>query len=276
MIRLLTLALIVTVALPGWAQDSTAAIPAGDASIEVFKGDKKKKKKEKPSGIQYNKEFSLGGKITSTGWSFFGEYTRHINLDKKRVLQFEFMELKHPKQVKQSNELTFVQFGLESPKSYVYGKQNNLYVVHAGYGTRYMLGDKARKSGVEVNFTWTAGPALGILKPYYLNLIETGDNFITIVADRYDAEEPERFLTQGSIYGASGFSYGLGEISLVAGAYGKAGINFDWASYSEFIKSIEAGVGADFFIGRPEIMIIEDNKFQFVYLYLSLQLGKKW
>jgi hypothetical protein len=60
------------------------------------------------------------------------------------------------------------------------------------------------------------------------------------------------------------------------GGFGKAGLNFDWANYSEFIKSIEAGVGADVFFGRPELMVTERNKVTFVYLYLSLQLGKKW
>jgi hypothetical protein len=252
--------------------------PVADGSIEIVhnRPASTTKKNQSPGGIQYNKEFSVGGKMTTAGWSLFGEYTRYLNANRKRVWQVEFMELKHPKQVKQSNEFALPQFGLESPKSYVYGKQNNLYVLHVGFGKRYLLGDRADKSGVQVEFTWVAGPSLGMLKPYYLNLIEEGDNFSTIVAERYDENDPDRFLSRANIYGASGFSFGLGEISVLPGAYGKAGFHFDWANYSEFVKALEVGVGADVFAGRAPIMIIEKNKFHFVYLYLSLQLGKKW
>lgn len=294
MIRVLFVALFSLVALSLSAQDSTVVKGKKSKNVEntleIFPEARKPKKKGKTSGIQLNKEFSVGGKITTTGWSFFAESTRYINLDRKRVLQFEFMELKHPKQIKQTNELTLSPFGFNSPKSFVYGKQNNLYALHAGWGSRYVLGDKAKKSGVEVNFTWVAGPSLGILKPYYLNIIETNDNRPFISAERYDPDIPERFLNSNSIYGSSGFSYGLGQISLVPGAYGKAGINFDWASYSEFVKSLEAGIGADVFPRRVPILITDDpdstaddvyalegkNKPFFVYLYLSLQLGKKW
>jgi hypothetical protein len=260
------------------AQDSSAVKRSpSDESIELFPpGSRKKEEKAKPTGIVYNKEFSVGGKITTTGWGFFGEYTRTVSSNKKRVFSFEFMELKHPKQIKQSNDFIFPAFGLESPKSYVYGKQNNLYVLHTGYGGRYQLGDRAKKSGVEVSMSWSAGPTFGLLKPYYLKVIETNGDFFTIQDQRYDENEPDKFLTQTAIYGASGFSYGLGQIGFVPGAFGKIGLNFDWANYSEVVKSLEAGIGADLFVGRPAIMIVDRNKFQFVYLYLSLQLGKRW
>jgi hypothetical protein len=260
------------------AQDSTS-VPsrAADASIELFEPQaSRKEEKAKTQGIVYSKEFSLGGKITTTGWGFFGEYSRAVSSSKKRVFSFEFMEHKHPKQIKQSNEFVLPAFGLESPKAYVYGKQNNLYLLHAGYGGRYMLGDRAKKSGVEVSMSWSAGPTFGLLKPYYLKVIETNGDFFTIQDRRFDPNDPDVFLNQAAIYGASGFSFGLGQLDFVPGAHGKAGLNFDWANYSEVVKSLEAGIGADLFLGRPEIMIIERNKFQFVYLYLSLQFGKRW
>jgi hypothetical protein len=260
------------------AQDSALVQPKpADASIELFEPSvSRKQEKAQTQGIIYSKEFSLGGKITTTGWGFFGEYSRAVSATKKRVFSFEFMEHKHPKQIKQSNEFILPAFGLESPKAYVYGKQNNLYLLHAGYGGRYMLGDRAKKSGVEVSMSWSAGPTFGLLKPYYLKVIETNGDFFTIQDRRFDPDDPDVFLNQAAIYGASGFSFGLGQLDFVPGAHGKAGLNFDWANYSEVVKSLEAGIGADLFLGRPEIMIVERNKFQFVYLYLSLQFGKRW
>ena len=250
------------------------AAGSGDDGLEVFNSSSKKD--DDKQEVRLDKEFSVGGKITSTGWSFFADYTKFVTTTRKRVLMFEIMELKHPKQVKQSNDITFGGWGLESPKAYVFGKQNNFYAMHFGYGARYRLGDKAKKSGVEVNLTWAAGPSLGITKPYYLNLIEPGDGFVTIVAQKYDPEDPDKFLQRSNIYGASGFSYGLGELGFIPGGFGKVGVNFDWASYSEFIKSLEAGVGADVYARQVPLMIVEQNRLHFVYLYLSLQLGKRW
>lgn len=260
----------------GQAADGQDAAGA-DQSIEVFRAKRRREEQQKPDGIVLNKEFSVGGKATTAGWSFFAEYTTVRNRSRKRVFQFEFMELKHPKQVKMSNDPGFFSPGIEAPRAFVYGKQNNLYALHFGYGQRYVLGDKAKKSGVEVNVTWTAGPSLGLLKPYYLRAYrQINDQQVVIEEIRYTEENETRFLTPSSIYGAAGFSFGLGEIRPTAGAFGKVGLNFDWANYSEFIKSIEAGIGADVFFERAPIMVNERNKFQFVYLYLSLQLGKKW
>lgn len=252
--------------------------PAPDGSVEVFRArERASGEREKPEGVVLSKEFSVGGKATTAGWSFFGEYARVTGPARKRVFQVEFMELKHPKQVKMSNEAGFFSPGIEAPRAFVFGKRNNLYAVHFGYGQRYMLGDKAKKSGVEVNLTWTAGPTLGLVKPYYLRVYQQiNDRQFFIEEIKYSEEDANRFLTPSSIYGAAGFTYGLSEITLMPGGFGKAGLNFDWANYSEFIKSIEAGVGADVFFGRPELMVTERNKVTFVYLYLSLQLGKKW
>lgn len=259
--------------------DAVEGAPAApsDQSIEVFRSRKRDKEKEKPDGVVLNKEFSVGGKATTAGWGFFGEYTRVQSISRKQVFQIEFMELKHPKQVKISNDPGFFSPGIEAPRAFVFGKQNNLYAIHFGYGQRYVLGGKAKKSGVEVNITWTAGPTLGLLKPYYVRAYRLiNDQQIIIEEIKYTQEDATRFLTPTSIYGSAGFSFGLGEIRPIPGAFGKVGLNFDWANYSEFIKSIEAGIGADLFFERTPIMVTEQNKVQFVYLYLSLQLGKKW
>jgi hypothetical protein len=214
--------------------------------------------------------------MSTNGWSIFGEYARQRSLKLKRIYQIEFMEIKHPKQRKQTNEFTLSPFGFDSPKSFVYGKQNNFYTLHLGYGNKMLLGAKAEKSGIEINFSWTAGVALGMTKPYYLNIIDDGDSPFLIVSERYNPEEPERFLESTRIYGSSGFSYGIGEIGIVPGVYAKTGVNFDWATANEFVKQIEAGVGGDFYFKDVPIMILDNNKPYYVYLYLSLQLGKKW
>ena len=79
-----------------------------------------------------------------------------------------------------------------------------------------------------------------------------------------------------SIYGASGFSIGFNEIKFAPGIFAKSGFNFDWATYDDFVKAMEVGLGTEIYLKEIPILISENNKPYFVYLYLSLQFGKKW
>lgn len=228
----------------------------------------------KPSGLSYENELSLGLKATTNGWGIFGDYTKDINLDKKRLLYFELAFVKSPKETKRVNEFTI---GFTPPKPFVYGKQNSFLNVKAAIGEKRLLGQKAEKSGFQIAATYAGGFSAGLIKPYYLEVYnndpENGDLTRPI---SYSSETSNLFLDATSIYGASGFGKGFNEISLAPGLFGKAGFNFDWATYDDFVKSLEAGVGCEVYLKDIPIMILENNKPYFLYLYLSLQFGKKW
>ena len=230
----------------------------------------------RPKGISYQKEFSLGGKVSTSGWGIFGDFTKNINADKSRTLYFEIQFFKNQKETKKINEFTLSSFGYDSPKPFIYGKQNSFFAAKAGYGNKILIGEKAEKSGFEIKFDYTVGPSLGFLKPYYLNVFYVDNDQVYLRTEKYSEENAGVFLDATSIYGSAGFSKGFNEISLIPGAFGRAGLKFDWATYDDFVKSMEAGIGADLYIKRVPMMILENNKPYFVYLYLSLQLGKKW
>jgi len=227
----------------------------------------------KTSGLAYENELSLGVKFTTTGWGIFGDYTRDIDLDKKRVYYFEIEFLKHPKETKRVNEFTI---GYDSPKPFVYGKQNTFFNLKAAMGEKLMIGEKAEKSGFQVMFNYAGGISAGLIKPYYLDVYNTDEEGGITKAIRYSPDTESLFLDATSIYGASGFSIGFNEMSFVPGIFAKSGLNFDWATYDDFVKSVETGIGAELYLSEIPIMILENNKPYFVYLYLSLQLGKKW
>ncbi|MBC8173660.1 MAG: hypothetical protein H7X71_07130 [Chitinophagales bacterium] len=229
----------------------------------------------KPKGFVYETSLSFGAKLSTGGWGMIGDLTKRITADKDRVYYWEINFLKHPKQIKKINEYTF-STGYESPKPFVYGKQNSFFAAKAGYGNKLLLGEKAEKSGFEIKFDYVAGPSIGFIKPYYLQVWYEQDGFIFLVDEKYSAETQSLFLDATSIFGYSGFSKGFNEITIAPGVFGKAGLTFDWASYDEYVKSIEAGVGGELYFRDIPMMIIENNKPYFVYLYLNLQLGKKW
>lgn len=227
----------------------------------------------KLKGLSYEHEFSMGAKVSTSGWAVFGDYTKDVDLDKKRVAYFELEFLKHPKETKRVNEFTV---GYTPPKPFVYGKQNTFFNFKAAIGEKRMIGQKADKSGFQISANYAGGFSAGFVKPYYLAVYSADESNGPTVNVAYTPETSNIFLDYTSIYGASGFSVGFNEISVVPGLFGKVGMNFDWATYDDFVKAAEAGIGAELYLRDIPIMILENNKPYFVYLYLSLQFGKKW
>lgn len=188
-------------------------------------------------GIIYHDQFSLGFRLNTNGWGLFGDIGKQLTVDKIRMYRIEFMELKHPKEFKQPS------LGSYSPpssstsqsKPFFYGKRNNFYVLHFSYGFAKILAEKPLKNGVALSYNYLVGPSIGLLKPYYLS-VKHEDIFLD---ERYDPANPQKFLDPFSIYGASGFSYGLNELSILPGIHGKFGISFDWAVYDDIVKVIE-------------------------------------
>ena len=219
---------------------------------------------------------SMGVRLNTNGWGLFLNLGRAVSYSKQRFYQIEFVEFKHPKEQKQASDYGFSGLGYP-PKPFVFGKQNTFHALHFGFGNRVFIGDKAEKSGVEVNFTYLIGPSLGLLKPYYLDVIvSTEDGGVDTEAFRYDGFNDSIFLSRESIYGASGFSKGLKEIKFRPGIHAKAGFNFDWSDYNDRIRAVEVGLAADVYPKRIPIMIEERNDPYFIYLYLAIQFGKRW
>lgn len=227
----------------------------------------------KLKGLSYEHEFSMGAKVSTLGWAVFGDYTKDIDMDKKRVAYFEVEFLKHPKETKRVNEFTV---GYTPPKPFIYGKQNTFFNLKAAIGEKRMIGQKAEKSGFQISANYAGGFSAGFVKPYYLAVFSSDVSTGPTVNVSYTPETANIFMDYTSIYGASGFSTGFNEISVVPGLFGKVGMNFDWATYDDFVKAAEAGIGAELYLKEIPIMILENNKPYFVYLYLSLQFGKKW
>ena len=244
-------------------------LPAWHYAQSLEKGDENKK-----VGLLYEKNYSFGFRLNTNGWSIFTSFGKNISAKKERFYQFEFNEIKHHKEQKRSND--FVVSSTYSPKPFVFGKQNNFYALHAYMGRKLMLGRKAEKSGIEVHLIYQGGISLGFAKPYYIDVVGYNDNGEAILEQiKYSEETSERFLNLESILGSSGLSKGINETKIYPGISAKAGLNFDWANYSETIRAIEVGVSLDVYYKSIPIMVIEHNRPYFLYLYLGIQFGKK-
>lgn len=229
-------------------------------------------------GILYFHEVSGSFNLNTNGWSVQTDIAQVKNGGKKVFYEFELRQLKNPKEVKQTFNPSITLNNWPTPKPFIYGKQNVLFTLSAIAGSQINLGRKADKSGVAVDLKYSAGLSLGILKPYSLLLLYSNDNqtFTELHNEIYSESNAEKFLDWYSIYGGGGFAAGINHTRFIPGAIVKAGLNFDWAQYDEFIKALEIGISVNGFPKKVPVMLDQQNQQFYPSLYASIQLGKRW
>ena len=248
-------------------------------------------------GIIYDKEFSGDLQLNTNGLTLGVQIGKLKTYYKTNFYYIGIGELKHQKEYKNRENLRASNFQ-ENARSYILGKQNNLYVIRVGKGVKRYFSEKAKRKGLAVGMSYEFGPTLGLLKPYYLEIKKTGDHVIvpTIVSEKFTGDNADTFLHPASIFGASPVVKGLGEIQPRAGIHAKFGLHFDWGAFDEFVKALEVGIMGDLFLGEINLMV-EDVEWQnpdnsseivnilpsnvrnrpfFINLYVSVLLGKRW
>jgi hypothetical protein len=231
---------------------------------------------EPNKGIIYTRELGAHLRMHTNGFSMGMTMGTLRTYYQTRYWHVELGALQHPKEFRQSFDTPSTLNGQVS-RAFKYGKQNSLFVVRAGLGGKRYFSEKARHKGVAVALTYEFGPTLGLLKPYYLEL-RAGDGRATI-STKYSPETAGSFLNIWQIQGASSWSEGLGELSLLPGGHAKGAVHFDWGAFDEFVKAMEAGIMVDVFSRTVPIMVDAaglENKQVFINLFLHLQFGKRW
>jgi hypothetical protein len=226
----------------------------------------------------YQREFSVGARINTDGWS--GLFELGFRKDRRNVtyFQFEFGEKKHPKEDKKPGALKDVdQFGfVYSEKPYIYGKINNFYQTKLGVGRQRLIGGKGNKHGVLVNAVYYGGLSMGLLKPYYLNVVDPGTGRGVQIKYGQSALYDQAFTDRSSIIGGAGFGKGWGEVTIVPGVHAKTGLRFDWARFNEAVSALEIGINAEYYTKDIPLMVYQDPKKFFFNAYLAIQFGKRW
>jgi hypothetical protein len=226
----------------------------------------------------YSKEISGGITLHGEGWGLHFVHGTYKTAKVRNLLYFEVVGMKHPKEVKSYNPF------YEDSRGYFYGKQNSVMFFRAGIGRKIQLTDKLRKSGVEVNMVWAAGPTIALIKPVYLQIgyytneqgdLELGFPYEVVIDERYD---PEVHYVD-NIFGRSSWFRGFGEMGITPGASARFGLNFEYDSENAGIRALEAGLTTDVFAKEIPIMaegIGNTNKQIFFGFYVGIQLGKKY
>lgn len=233
---------------------------------------------KKPKPI--HKEFSFGFRLNTDGWGIFVDRGRVAATGKNsdlfydiKLLQVEFEEKKHAKEVKRTNNLGSA--NTDKTRAFAFGKINNFYALKVGYGKRKMIAGKPEQGTISVHWVYMGGLSVGMLKPYYIDAYVPAGASFNEESIKYSDTTKGTFLNKNNIIGSSGFMKGIGEIKIVPGLHLKTGLHFDFAA-SKFTKlAVETGVNAEFYAKKVEIMANQKAQPYFVNIYASIQFGRR-
>lgn len=222
---------------------------------------------EETKPVLMRNEVSYGFTLHSAGFGIDVRRGKHVTGYRKRMLDFEFVSVKHPKEVRTVNPY------FENAKSFVYGKLNQIFVLRSGIGEQRVLFSKQERGNFEVRMNYTGGFSLAFAKPVYLELlVDSTDYPYDYFIDRYD---PDKYYID-QIIGRSSFFDGFGQMKLYPGLFGKFGFSFDWGTRDDGIKSLEAGIVGDLYFTEVPMMAYNKNHPYFFNFYITVLFGKKW
>ena len=236
-------------------------------------------------GVVYDKEMTIDFRIAgSRSYEIGLNFGKLQTYYKTRYFHIGIGEIRHAREKRVSDEVPSSQGGV-IPRSYIYGKQNQLYAVRGGLGQKRYFTEKARRKGVALGISYEAGPTLGLLKPYYLEVYQESAIFQTNTRPiRYTEQTAENFTSRDDIFGYSGWGVGLSEIRPIPGAHAMLAVHLDWGAFEEYVKAVEAGIMLDLYLKKVPIMVdgagidrpeaVENRPF-FLNLFVNLQLGKR-
>lgn len=179
-----------------------------------------------------------------------------------------FSSYKHPKELKIESA-----YADQGGKDYIFDKKNYGYVLAPTFGISKRIIPKNGFNKISLRSTFSAGPTLAFLKPYYLEVaIPFQGNQAYVEIDKYDAS----LYNYGNIVGEADYFLGMNELQLVPGIRAKLSAMLDFAAGSNYIRGIELSVYADYFTKELELLDLTPNKQVFVGGSVELLIGNAW
>lgn len=237
--------------------------------------DKKEARKQKINSLirqdeegilVYKRQTIVGGQFRTNGYGGFVELGRMKTVRKTNIYRLDITEIKNQKEEKSPNGA--IVFG----NPYIYGKLNNFYQATLGFGQQIILGQKGNKNGVAVTAIYSGGLAVGLLRPYYLEVQNPNGGESLII--KYTQKDSALFLGP-TIIGGAGFGKGWSEIKMKPGAFVKAGMRFDYGRFNEVVSGIEVGVSAEFYGSKIPILFGQKEKQFFFQGYIAMLFGRR-
>jgi hypothetical protein len=261
--------LLISICVASAAQDTTVSRrPSKSEKKEARRQHINSMIRQAEEGVLvYSRQSIFGVQLRTNGYGAFYELGRMKTNRKTNLYRIDFTEIKHQKEEKLPSGGGFI------GNSYIYGKRNYFYQLTLGFGQQYILGQKGNKNGVAISALYYGGLSLGLLRPYYLEVIDPVTSGTKTI--KYSDQDSSTFLGNG-IVGGSGFGKGWNEIKIKPGAFVKTGLRFDYGRFNEVVSGIEIGISAEMYSSKIPIMLRQPkDKSLFFQGYISMLFGKR-
>ena len=236
---------------------------------------KKLIEQEEEGALVYQKQWAMGLKLNTDGESIFYEHGKYKTIKRTNLWWLEFGEKKTHNQQKQTPTpiiTTYPGYSIISVgNDFVYGKENNFYQLKFGLGRQLLIGNKGTNNGVAVSAIVGGGVSLGILKPYYLQVLDSTSS--TALSDIKYSDNPSEFSDPSIIVGSSNFGKGFSSLHFVPGIHARGSLRFDYGRYRETLSALEVGFNADFYSEKIAIMVQNPKNNLFLNVYVGLVFG---
>ena len=177
--------------------------------------------------------------------------------------------------VRDSREVLIESAYGEQGKRYVYGKVNHLYVLTPSVGIQRNLFPLHDNNQVNVRLGVQAGPAIGLLSPYMVEIFESlpGNSF-------YGRRSVQQFNPENHSYndiiGKANFLSEPLNLDFILGFSIKGSVWIDFSRSKHYISAVQLGMQADIFPKEAPIMVIGPNRQLFVAGSIGLVFGNRW
>jgi hypothetical protein len=216
-------------------------------------------------GLIYKRERSMNINLNTDGWGFGYRIGFFKTGYVKRTLDISFSFMHDLKEQKYYNPAD------NSSKSFIYGKERNMYSLKLLYGKQKDLSNKPYWGGVDIRWLNLFGFNLAIGKPIYLYVVDrSGDNILVI--RKYDPD----MHTLDVIYGRAPYVNGLEELEFYPSISFKTALNVEYGAQPEKTRAIEAGLIVNGYLIPYNIMAYQQPKYFDFSFYVSFQFGKRY
>ena len=222
-------------------------------------------RQEEEGNLSFIKQTVFGLQLRTDGYGAFFELGKRTSQRYTNLYSVEITEIKNRKEEKSGSTQSFFS------NSYVLGKINNFYQVKLGFGGQYILGQKGNKNGVALTASLQGGIDIGLLKPYYLQIQDAGqqDRNVSYYSDS------AAFVRPRFIYGGGGFTKGWNELKIKPGLFIKSALRFDFGRYNESVQAIEIGMSIEAFSQKIPILLYNKDQQLFFQGHVAYVFGRR-
>ena len=219
---------------------------------------------EEDDDLLYRREFVYGLNFNTNGGLLGGIMFKHARVINKFMFHsfsLEIVNVKHPKESRIQN--------ISTGSSYVPGKRNYLYMVRPQYGREFVLFQKAKEQGVQVNWITAIGPGIGVVSPYLIDYNYDND---LIRTEQYDPNTHRNF---DKILGTGRITESIAKSKIKLGGSFKTSLSFEFGTFKNNVTGFEAGFMMDAFTDQIEIMATSENRSIYTSAFLTFFYGTR-